>query len=83
MDSPCFSPYAAHAQFQRCGKTKKNASTFPSAPFRATLKKATRDPVGLWTLVIIVAVIVLLVGILFIGEHGWRAAGLDIDGRQR
>ena len=54
-----------------------------SAPFRTALKKATRDPVGLWTLVIIVAVIALLVGILFIGEHGWRAAGLDIDGRQR
>ena len=51
--------------------------------FGPALKKATRDPVGLWTLVIIVAVIVLLVGILFIGEHGWRAAGLDIDGRQR
>jgi len=33
-------------------------------------------------LVIIVAVIGLLVGVLSIGERRWRAAGLDIDGRQ-
>ena len=47
------------------------------------LKRTTGDPVGLWTLVIIVAVIGLLVGILFIGERRWRGAGLDIDGRRR
>src|SRR6266513_1901786 len=46
------------------------------------LKKTTGNPVGLWTLVIIVAVIGLLVGVLSIGERRWRAAGLDIDGRQ-
>ncbi len=45
------------------------------------LKKTTGDPVGLWTLVIIVAVIALLVGVLFVGERRWRAAGLDIEGR--
>jgi hypothetical protein len=36
--------------------------------------------VGIWTLVIIVVVIVLLVGVPFIGERRWRAAGLDING---
>ena len=46
------------------------------------LNKTTGDFVGLWTLVIIVAVIGLLVGVLSIGERRWRAAGLDIDGRQ-
>ena len=46
------------------------------------LRKTTSDPVGLWTLVIIIAVVVLLVGVLFVGERRWRAAGLDIDGRR-
>ena len=45
------------------------------------LKKTTGDPLGLWTLVIIIAVIALLVGVLFVGERRWRAAGLDIDGK--
>src|SRR6185312_2542809 len=45
------------------------------------LRTTSSDPVGLWTLVIIVAVLILLGGVLFLGERRWRAAGLDIDGR--
>jgi TctA family transporter len=45
------------------------------------LKETTGDPVGLWTLVIIVLVVALLVGVLFVGERRWRTAGLDIDGK--
>jgi SNF family Na+-dependent transporter len=39
------------------------------------------NPVALWTMAIIGAVIVLLVVVVAIGERRWRAAGLDIDGR--
>jgi neurotransmitter:Na+ symporter, NSS family len=45
------------------------------------LRKSARDPVALWTLIIIAAVTVLLVAVLAIGERRWRAAGLDIDGK--
>ena len=47
------------------------------------LQKTSSDPVGLWTLVIIVAVVVLLVCVLCVGERRWRAAGLDLDGKNR
>jgi hypothetical protein len=45
------------------------------------LRKSARDPVALWTLIIIAAVTVLLIAVLAIGERRWRAAGLDIDGK--
>jgi len=54
---------------------------FSYSNFGTALSKTTGDPVALWTLLIIVAVIVLLVAVLMTGERRWRAAGLDIDGR--
>jgi uncharacterized membrane protein YhaH (DUF805 family) len=54
---------------------------FSYSNFGAALSKTAEDPVALWTLLIIVSVIALLVGVLFVGERRWRAAGLDIDGR--
>jgi hypothetical protein len=39
------------------------------------------DPVALWTLVIIVAVLGLLVAVLVAGERRWHNAGLDIEGK--
>ncbi|MDQ6655724.1 MAG: sodium:calcium symporter [Verrucomicrobiota bacterium] len=39
------------------------------------------NPVALWTVAIIGAVIVLLIALVAIGERRWRAAGLDLDGR--
>ena len=54
---------------------------FSYSNFGAALSKTANDPVALWTLLIIVAVIALLVGVLFVGERRWRKAGLDIDGR--
>jgi NSS family neurotransmitter:Na+ symporter len=49
--------------------------------FGAALAKTASDPVALWTLVIIVAVVALLVAVLAVGERRWRKAGLDLDGR--
>jgi SNF family Na+-dependent transporter len=48
--------------------------------FAAALKRTSEDPVAFWTLLIIIAVLVLLIGILIIGERRWRTAGLDLDG---
>lgn len=45
-------------------------------------KLGTMHPVALWTLLIIGAVLALLVALVAIGERRWRAAGLDLDGRQ-
>lgn len=45
------------------------------------LGETAGNPVALWTLVIIVAVVVLLVAVLAVGERRWRKAGLDLDGR--
>ena len=49
--------------------------------FGAALAKTASDPVALWTLVIILAVVALLVAVLAVGERRWRKAGLDLDGR--
>jgi uncharacterized membrane protein YhaH (DUF805 family) len=49
---------------------------------RAKVKAMAGDPVALWTVIIIVAVLALLVALLAAGERRWRAAGLDIDGRK-
>jgi uncharacterized membrane protein YhaH (DUF805 family) len=38
--------------------------------------------VELWTVVIIVATLLLLVAVLAVGERRWRAAGLDLDGEK-
>jgi neurotransmitter:Na+ symporter, NSS family len=48
----------------------------------AALKKTAGDPVALGTAVLIVAVVVLLAAIVAVGERRWRAAGLDLDGRE-
>jgi neurotransmitter:Na+ symporter, NSS family len=53
---------------------------FAYSNFGAALSKTAGDPVALWTLVIIVAVLGLLVAVLVAGERRWRDAGLDIDG---
>lgn len=45
-------------------------------------KLGTMQPVALWTLLIIGAVVALLVTVVAIGERRWRAAGLDLDGKQ-
>jgi NSS family neurotransmitter:Na+ symporter len=45
------------------------------------LKEMAANPIALWTVVIIVAVLGLLLAVLAIGERRWRAAGLDLDGR--
>lgn len=39
------------------------------------------NPVALWTVIIIAAVIALLVVLVAIGERRWRAAGMDLDGK--
>lgn len=47
-------------------------------------QKATElssNPVALWTVIIIAAVIALLVVLVAIGERRWRAAGMDLDGK--
>jgi NSS family neurotransmitter:Na+ symporter len=49
---------------------------------RAKVKAMAGDPVALWTVIIIAAVLALLVALLAVGERRWRAAGLDIDGHQ-
>jgi hypothetical protein len=41
----------------------------------------SRDPIALWTVIIIAAVIGLLVVLVAIGERRWRAAGMDLDGK--
>ena len=53
---------------------------FAYSNFGAALSKTAGDPVALWTLVIIAAVLGLLVAVLVTGERRWRNAGLDIDG---
>ena len=48
-------------------------------------QKATEvlnNPVALWTVMIIAAVIALLVVLVAIGERRWRAAGMDLDGKR-
>jgi hypothetical protein len=45
------------------------------------LRDMTRHPVELWTAVIIGVTLLFLVVVLAVGERRWRAAGLDIDGR--
>ena len=49
---------------------------------RRKVKEMAGDPVALSTAVVILAVLALLVALLAAGERRWRAAGLDIDGRQ-
>ena len=49
---------------------------------RKKLGELAGNPVALWTLIIIGAVVVLLIAMVAIGERRWRAAGMDIDGRQ-
>ena len=44
-------------------------------------RELSANPVALWTMAIIGAVVVLLLVVVAIGERRWRAAGLDIDGR--
>ena len=45
------------------------------------LSEAVRNPVALWTLVFIGAIIVLLIALVAAGERRWRRDGLDFDGR--
>jgi SNF family Na+-dependent transporter len=45
------------------------------------LSEAADNPIALWTLALIGAVILLLIVLVAAGERRWRAAGLDIDGR--
>jgi SNF family Na+-dependent transporter len=45
-------------------------------------RELAANPIALATVGIIVAVVVLLVAMVAIGERRWRAAGLDLDGRQ-
>ncbi|MGI8819501.1 MAG: sodium:calcium symporter [Chthoniobacterales bacterium] len=50
------------------------------------LRELSANPVALYTMVIILAVVALLLAMVGIGERRWRAAGLDLDGaneRQR
>ena len=42
----------------------------------------SQNPVALWTVMIIAAVIALLVVLVAIGERRWRAAGMDLDGKR-
>jgi SNF family Na+-dependent transporter len=49
---------------------------------RKKLGEMAGNPVALWTLIIIGAVVVLLVALVAIGERRWRAAGMDLDGRR-
>jgi uncharacterized membrane protein YhaH (DUF805 family) len=44
------------------------------------LRDIANNPIELWTVVIIVATLLLLVAVLAVGERRWRAAGLDLDG---
>jgi hypothetical protein len=46
------------------------------------LRDIASNPVELWTVVIIVATLLLLVAVLAVGERRWRAAGLDLDGEK-
>ena len=43
--------------------------------------EVSKDPIALWTVIIIAAVIALLVVLVAIGERRWRAAGMDLDGK--
>ena len=43
--------------------------------------EVSKDPIALWTVMIIAAVIALLVVLVAIGERRWRAAGMDLDGK--
>src|SRR5688572_11700669 len=49
---------------------------------RKKLGEMAGNPVALWTLIIIGAVVVMLLAMVMIGERRWRAAGMDLDGRQ-
>ena len=49
---------------------------------RGKVKEMAGDPVALSTAVVILVVLVRLMALLAAGERRWRAAGLDIDGRQ-
>ncbi|MET0501105.1 MAG: sodium:calcium symporter [Candidatus Binatia bacterium] len=44
--------------------------------------EVSQNPVALWTVMIIAAVIALLVVLVAIGERRWRAAGMDLDGKR-
>jgi SNF family Na+-dependent transporter len=46
------------------------------------LSEMAGNPIALWTLIIIGALIALLVALVAIGERRWRRAGLDLDGRR-
>ena len=46
------------------------------------LSEAASNPVALWTLALIGAVILLLIVLVAAGERRWRRAGLDLDGQQ-
>ena len=45
------------------------------------LRELGGNPVALWTVMIILAVVVLLIVMVAIGERRWRAAGMDLDGK--
>jgi neurotransmitter:Na+ symporter, NSS family len=46
------------------------------------LRNLTSQPVAVWTMAFIGAVLALLLVFLWMGEKRWRAAGLDIDDAQ-
>ncbi|MGI9086289.1 MAG: sodium:calcium symporter [Chthoniobacterales bacterium] len=47
----------------------------------AKAKELAATPVALWTVILIGVVLVFLLILVAIGERRWRAAGLDLDGR--
>jgi hypothetical protein len=54
--------------------------SYYNLPQKAT--EVLHNPIALWTVIIIAAVIVLLAGMVAIGERRWRAAGMDVDGNK-
>ena len=54
---------------------------FAYSQLPAKLRAMAGEPVTLWTVIIILISLVVLIISLAIGERRWRAAGLDIDGR--
>jgi hypothetical protein len=56
--------------------------SFRSSALRAWIASAAGSPVARNTLLMLVVVVAGLVVLTRIGEKRWRAAGLDLDGRE-
>jgi NSS family neurotransmitter:Na+ symporter len=46
-----------------------------------SIKALGKEPVAMWTMAIIGAVLAILLAMIAVGEKRWRAAGLDLDGK--